>query len=205
MINIIADSDIVKLTKMGDLDMSKPASGLMGLLKRLKPTAKASKSGESQMKTLRRLPKILRLIPGKSQDLRNWFLSMQYWLGGSDDNIEQMVRMLVSRYAKGQDWKPVKIAAPIEYPDVGVYHPDLPGHHISTNLADLPCPTAPVATVGILMLRSYILSSDCAHYDAVIRAFEAKGLRVIPPLPVGWMVAPRSSSSSKAASMHWCR
>ena len=179
MINIIADSDIVKLTKMGDLDMSKPASGLMGLLKRLKPTGKATKSGESQMKTLRRLPKILRLIPGKSQDLRNWFLSMQYWLGGSDDNIEQMVRMLVSRYAKGQDWKPVKVAAPIEYPDCGVYHPDLPGHHISTNLAELPGPVAPVATIGILMLRSYILSSDCAHYDAVIRAFEAKNMRVI--------------------------
>jgi magnesium chelatase subunit H len=179
MINMIADSDIVKLTKMGDLDMSKPASGLMGLLKRLRPGAKASKSGESQMKTLRRLPKILRLIPGKSQDLRNWFLSMQYWLGGSDDNIEQMVRMLVSRYAKGQNWKPVKIVAPIEYPDVGVYHPDLPGHHISTDIADLPCPAAPVATVGILMLRSYILSSDCAHYDAVIRRFEQKGIRVI--------------------------
>jgi magnesium chelatase subunit H len=27
------------------------------------------------------------------------------------------------------------------------------------------------------MLRSYILASDTAHYDAVIRAFEAQGLR----------------------------
>ncbi|WP_342069455.1 magnesium chelatase subunit H [Yoonia algicola] len=185
MVNVIADSEIVKLTKMGDLDMSKPTSGLMALLKRLRPGAKASKSGESQMKTLRRLPKILRLIPGKSQDLRNWFLSMQYWLGGSDDNIEQMVRMLVSRYAKGQNWKPVKVLAPIEYPEVGVYHPDLPGHHISTDIADLPVPYEPVATVGILMLRSYILSSDCAHYDAVIRAFEAKGMRVIPAFAGG--------------------
>lgn len=185
MINVIADSEIVKLTKMGDLDMSKPTSGLMALLKRLRPGAKASKSGESQMKTLRRLPKILRLIPGKSQDLRNWFLSMQYWLGGSDDNIEQMVRMLVSRYAKGQDWKPVKVLAPIEYPEVGVYHPDLPGHHISTDIADLPAPHGAVATIGILMLRSYILSSDCAHYDAVIRAFEEKGMRVIPAFAGG--------------------
>ena len=46
---------------------------------------------------LRRLPKILRFIPGKAQDMRAWFLSMQYWLGGSDDNIESMVRYLVSR------------------------------------------------------------------------------------------------------------
>jgi cobalamin biosynthesis Mg chelatase CobN len=51
------------------------------------------------MKLLRRLPKILKFIPGKAQDLRAWFLTMQYWLGGSDDNVEQMVRFLVGTYA----------------------------------------------------------------------------------------------------------
>ena len=39
------------------------------------------------MKILRRLPQILKFLPGKAQDLRNYFLTMQYWLGGSDDNI----------------------------------------------------------------------------------------------------------------------
>ncbi|MDP5086668.1 MAG: magnesium chelatase subunit H [Yoonia sp.] len=186
MINVIADSSIVKLTKMGDLDMSKPASGAMALLKKLRPQqSKGNQSGKSHMKTLRTLPKILRLIPGKSQDLRNWFLSMQYWLGGSDDNIEQMIRMLVSRYAVGQSWKPMKAKPPIEYPEVGVYHPDLPGQHISTDAADLPRPENAVATIGMLMLRSYILSSDTAHYDAVIRAFEEKGMAVIPAFAGG--------------------
>jgi magnesium chelatase subunit H len=42
-----------------------------------------------------------------------------------------------------------------------------------------------VATIGMLMLRSYILSGDTAHYDAVIAAFEAKGLRVIPAFAGG--------------------
>ncbi len=186
MINVIADSEIVKLTKMGDLDMSKPASGAMALMKKLRGSGKPdAKSGEKQMKTLRRLPKILRLIPGKAQDLRNWFLSMQYWLGGSDDNIEQMIRMLVSRYATGQTWKPVKAKPPIDYPDVGVYHPDLPGTHISTDAHDLPRPAGAVATVGLLMLRSYILSSDCDHYNAVIRAFESKGIACIPAFAGG--------------------
>ena len=105
-------------------------------------------SGKSKMKTLRRLPKILRLIPGKSQDLRNWFLSMQYWLGGSDENIEQMIRLLVSRYAVGQSWAPVKALPPIEYPEVGVYHPNLPAPHILTDLTDLPRLPQPIATVG---------------------------------------------------------
>ena len=100
MLGVIADSEIVKLTRMGDLDMSKPASGAMALLKKLRGKNQPSAdSGAKQMRALRRLPKILKLIPGKAQDLRAWFLSMQYWLGGSDDNIEQMIRFLIGRYA----------------------------------------------------------------------------------------------------------
>ena len=101
MLGVIADAEIVKLTRMGDLDMSKPASGAMALMKKLRGSSKASaSSGAKQMKTLRRLPKILKLIPGKAQDLRAWFLCMQYWLGGSDDNVEQMIRFLIGRYAE---------------------------------------------------------------------------------------------------------
>ena len=110
---------------------------------------------------------------------------MQYWLGGSDDNVEQMIRFLIGRYAARPDWQGAKADAPIEYPDVGLYHPDLPDHHIVTDLDHLPAPDAPVATVGLLMLRSYILASDCAHYDAVIRSFEDKGMRVIPAFAGG--------------------
>ena len=69
---------------------------MMALLKRLRGSQEPARhSGEKQMEMLRRLPKILRFIPGKAQDLRAWFLSMQYWLGGSDDNIESMIRFLV--------------------------------------------------------------------------------------------------------------
>lgn len=186
MLGVIADAEIVKLTRMGDLDMSKPASGAMALMKKLRGSSKASaSSGAKQMKTLRRLPKILKLIPGKAQDLRAWFLCMQYWLGGSDDNVEQMIRFLIGRYADRSDWRGAQADLPIEYPDVGLYHPDLPDHHIVTDLADLPAPAVPVATVGLLMMRSYILASDCAHYDAVIRSFEAKGMRVIPAFAGG--------------------
>ena len=186
MVGVIADAEIVKMTRMGDLDMSKPASGAMALMKKLRGSSKASaQSGAKQMKTLRRLPKILKLIPGKAQDLRAWFLCMQYWLGGSDDNVEQMIRFMIGRYATRADWHGATADLPIEYPDVGLYHPDLPDHHIVTDLRDLPTPAVPVATVGLLMLRSYILASDCAHYDAVIRAFEEKGVAVIPAFAGG--------------------
>ena len=184
MAGIIADQEIVQLTKMGDLDMMRPATGAMALLKKLKPAKKSGGAGAGQMKMLRRIPKILRLIPGKSQDLRAWFLTMQYWLGGSDDNIESLVRFLISRYASRPEWRGVQADAPVEYPEVGLYHPDLPDHHITTDLSDLPLKgTGP--TIGIVMLRSYILASDTAHYDHVIRTFEAQGMRVIPAFAGG--------------------
>ncbi|MEM9966945.1 MAG: cobaltochelatase subunit CobN [Pseudomonadota bacterium] len=184
MVGIIADQEIVQLTRMGDLDMSRPASGAMAWLKKLKPKREAGSAAVSQMKMLRRLPKILRLIPGKSQDLRAWFLAMQYWLGGSDENIENLVRFLIARYASRSEWRGAAVDLPIEYPDVGLYHPDLPGTHITTDLHDLP-KRGSGSTVGILMLRSYILAGDTAHYARVIRDFEAQGMRVIPAFAGG--------------------
>ncbi|MEM9344888.1 MAG: cobaltochelatase subunit CobN [Pseudomonadota bacterium] len=180
MIGIIADPAIVKLTRMGDLDMAKPASGAMALLKRLRGSSKPSaSSGRKQMRILRRLPKILKWIPGKAQDLRAWFLTMQYWLGGSDENMERMVRFLVSRYSTRADWQGGAAEAPVEYPEVGIYHPLLPGR-IGTDARQLPMPEVLTGTVGLLLLRSYVLSGDTAHYDAVIEALQAKGLRCIP-------------------------
>jgi magnesium chelatase subunit H len=185
MVGVIADPQIVKLTKMGDLDMSKPASGAMAFLKKLRGNSQPSaSSGQKQMALLRRLPKILRWIPGKAQDMRAWFLSMQYWLGGSDDNLEAMIRFLVSRYATNPEWRKVKAAEPIDYPEVGLYHPALKSR-ITTDPRDLPRPKGAQATVGLLMLRSYILSGDTAHYDAVIRAFEAKGIACLPAFAGG--------------------
>ncbi|MDU9006639.1 magnesium chelatase subunit H [Sedimentitalea todarodis] len=185
MIGIIADSVIVKLTRMGTLDMSAPESGVRKLLKKLRGAGKPSvESGARKMRMLRRLPRILRLIPGKAQDLRAWFLSMQYWLGASDDNIEAMVRFLISRYCGIETWRGIKAAEPLAYPDTGLYHPDLPGR-ITTDINDLPAPAKPLATVGLLMMRSYVLSGDTDHYDAVIRSLEAVGLRVLPAFAGG--------------------
>ena len=69
-------------------------------------------------------------------------------------------------------------------PKWALYHPDLPGHHITTDIADLPQEGAG-PTIGLAMLRSYILAGDTAHFDHVIRRFEAAGMRVIPAFAGG--------------------
>ena len=196
MVCIMSSPQVMQLTRMGKYDASKQAGGLIGLLKKLRPSAKpnavqsekASSAGAKQMAMLRRLPKLLRFIPGSAQDVRIFFLVMQYWLAGSDRNLTSMVQLLVKRYAQnerarlGEAYQPHE---PEEYPEVGVYHPRM-ASRLSDRWQDLPQRgKASQPAVGLLMLRSYLLAGNTAHYDAVIAALEAKGLRVIPAYASG--------------------
>ena len=52
-------------------------------------------------------------------------------------------------------------------------------------MSKLPAAKQIVGTVGLLMLRSYLLGRDTGHYDGMIRTLEANGLRVIPAFANG--------------------
>jgi magnesium chelatase subunit H len=183
--------EVVSLTRMGGFDMGKPATGLMALLKRLRGNKeKAQTGGAAQMRMLRRLPKILRFIPGNAQDVRAYFLTLQYWLGGSEENLFHMVTNLVNRYAAGEREvlkTKEKLVEPVIYPDNGIYHPRLKGR-MSESINDLPKLVSDKKSkgrVGLLLLRSYILAGNTLHYDSVIAAIEAQGLQVLPIFAVG--------------------
>ncbi|MGF1561981.1 MAG: DUF3479 domain-containing protein, partial [Geminicoccaceae bacterium] len=103
MIGCIAAAEVIKLTRMGRFAMDGKQSGITALLKRLRGSKKpGASSGEKQVAMLKRLPKILRFIPGTAQDVRAYFLTMQYWLAGSSANIANLVRFLIDRYADGE-------------------------------------------------------------------------------------------------------
>ena len=200
MVCAMSAAEVTKLTRMGKFDMSAPATGAMAFLKRLrgKPPGKddgnKTTAGAQQMKTLRMLPKILRFIPGTAQDVRAYFLTLQYWLAGSQENIAHMVHFLVDRYAQGPRQQlrgAVKTHEPVVYPEVGVYHPQM--RHASAvglmaaTLAALPrvATGGTRGTVGLLLMRSYLLAGNADHYNGVITALEARGLRVIPAFSTG--------------------
>jgi len=197
MVCAMSAAEVMKLTRMGKFDMGAPASGPLALLKRLrgKPEAKGNEAGvkatagAQQMKMLRRLPKILRFIPGTAQDVRAYFLTLQYWLAGSEANVASMVQLLVDRYADGPRKAlrgVVKPPAPVEYPEVGVYHPRMAAR-MSPRLDDLPrvATSGKRGSVGLLLMRSYLLAGNTDHYDGVITAMEARGLRVVPAFATG--------------------
>ncbi len=179
--------EVVRLTKMGRYSMSEAQGGTLALLKRLRGSRTGTQSaGARQMAMLRRLPQILRFIPGAAQDVRAYFLTLQYWLGGSDENIANLVRLLVDRYADGPRRAlrgMLRVAAPVLYPEIGVYHPRIAGR-IAERVDALPGKDAQ-GTVGLLLLRSYLLARNTGHYDGVIAALEARGLRVVPVFATG--------------------
>ena len=188
MIGCMSAAEVVKLTRVGKFDMSGEALGAIAWLKKLRGNRKGtSPGGKGEMKMLRQLPKLLRFIPGTAQDMRAYFLTLQYWLAGSEQNIVNMIRLLVDRYADGPRRGlrgVVKAAAPVEYADIGVYHPRMKDR-IADAAEALPGITNERGAVGILLLRSYLLAGNSGHYDGVIAAFEAKGLRVIPAFASG--------------------
>ena len=191
MICMASAAEIVKLTRLGNFDMSKPASGPMALLKKLRGNSgskeKSAPGGAAQMKMLRRIPQMLRFIPGTAQDVRSYFMTLQYWLGGSDENVLNLIRHVVDRGVDGPRRVlrgVVKVQPPIDYPEVGVYHPRLAGR-FAEDAAMLPAPQGATRTVGVLVLRSYLLSNNAGHYDGVIAALEAQGMRVITAFAAG--------------------
>jgi magnesium chelatase subunit H len=225
VVAFLAAGEVIRQTRLGRFEMGGPQSAAIRLLKKLRGSDKPNQSsGAKQLKMLRRLPRILKFIPGTAQDVRNYFLGMQYWLAGSEENVGGLIAHLVSRYAAGpratlRDALAVK--APVEYPDVGLYHPRLPGgigaDVVAVRKASLAyrsgacertgkacpadCPRSGAAvqhaipariaalakgrTVGVLLMRAYVLSGDRAHYDGVIEALEARGLVVVPAFAAG--------------------
>ncbi|MEM7026605.1 MAG: magnesium chelatase subunit H [Pseudomonadota bacterium] len=191
LVGAMSAREIMRLTRIGSFVMGAPQSGAIALLKKLsgaKNKNKNASSGAGQMAMLRRIPRILRFIPGKAQDVRAYFLTLQYWLAGSDENVANMVRLLINRYASGprSDLKDsLKVGDPAEYPDVGIYHPAIKSR-ITDSIKSLPVKAKNKrGTVGLLVMRSYILAGNTRHYDAVIESFEEKGINVIPVFSSG--------------------
>src|ERR1700750_3074558 len=159
------------------------------MLKRLRGSGRRGvSSGQGQMKMLQRMPRLLRFIPGKAQDLRAYFLTLQYWLAGSEQNFANLVRFLINGYADGPRARlrgSLSVAEPVSYPELGLYHQKL-AKKIVTRLDQLPRPQEkPAGRVGVLLMRSYLLAGNTAHYDGVLDALQAKGLKVIPAFACG--------------------
>ena len=125
-----------QLTKLGRFKMDgtqgslvEPAEELAGQ-QVLRRDVQNATAGAQQLAMLKRIPKILRFIPGSAQDVRAYFLSCN--TGWQDPKRTSAISCASSHRAIADGPRKALCAklrydAPKSYPEVGVYHPRLPG------------------------------------------------------------------------------
>jgi magnesium chelatase subunit H len=184
--------EVMRLNKMGSFNMAnlgQSKSAIAQFMRKRKEKA-GSSFQDSMLKVVQTLPKILKYMPmDKAQDARNFMLSFQYWLGGSERNLENFLLMLAQHYIPAAKGK-LNVGEPVTYPDMGIWHPIAPKmfedieeylnwyndrRDISDDLKD---PLAPC--VGLVLARTHLVTGDDAHYVAIVQELESQGARVIP-------------------------
>ncbi len=184
---ITSQPNLIYTTKIGKLVFKKKEEdeeegGFSSLMKKFRPK-KRGHGGESQrqLAMMRNLGKVMAHIPGKARDLHTYIAAHEYWLNCSSENIYRLFCLLIDRYVPGYAKKLPQQDA-LRYPTAALYHPDAP-----EPFSDMVSYTKwrrtrrerfPNGTVGMLSLRTVILSGNTAHLDALIRSIEARGIEV---------------------------
>ncbi|KAM1717236.1 hypothetical protein COP2_025377 [Malus domestica] len=183
--------EVMRLNKLGSFSMSQLGQSKSPFFQLFKRKKQSPGFADSMLKLVRTLPKVLKYLPSdKAQDARLYILSLQFWLGGSPDNLQNFVKMISGSYVPALKGKKIPYSDPVLFLDTGIWHPLAPcmyddvkeylnwyGTRKDAN-EKLKSPNAPV--VGLILQRSHIVTGDESHYVAVIMGLEARGAKVIP-------------------------
>jgi len=183
---ITSNPALITQTRVGKFSLRKPkkeAPEEKSLFKqwaaKLMPKQKHGES-QRQLALVRNVSKVMKYIPGKARDIHTFIAAHQFWLNGSQENMERFLSLLVDRYTPG--WKgKLPQEEPLFYPDAAICHPE----------AAEPFFTAPQflewerkhkstlnnGEVIILAMRSTVLGKNMDHLNYLVRSFEAKGIK----------------------------
>jgi len=182
--------EVMRLNKLGSFSMTQlgqSKSAISQFMRKRKEAGGASFQ-DAMLKLLNTLPTVLKYLPiEKAQDARSFMLSFQYWLGGTPDNLKNLLLMLADKYvypiSEGER-ADINVLDPVVFPDLGIWHPLAPAMfedikeylNWSNSRSDLG--SGPL--IGLVLQRSHIVTGDDAHYVALIQELEYRGARVIP-------------------------
>ncbi|THG14934.1 hypothetical protein TEA_018943 [Camellia sinensis var. sinensis] len=183
--------EVMRLNKLGSFSMSQLGQSKSPFFQLFKRKKQSAGFAESMLKLVRTLPKVLKYLPSdKAQDARLYILSLQFWLGGSPDNLVNFLKMISGSYVPALKGMKIQYSDPVLFLDSGIWHPLAPcmyddvkeylnwyGTRRDAN-ERIKGPNAPV--IGLVLQRSHIVTGDESHYVAVIMELEAKGAKVIP-------------------------
>lgn len=185
--------EVMRLNKLGTFSMSQLGQSKSAIAQFMRKKRKENVGGfeEGMLKLIRTLPKVLKYLPtDKAQDARNFMMSLQFWLGGSPENLENFLIMISNAYVPSLKGKQLEFNDPVVFLDTGIWHPLAPSMYDDVkeylNWYDtrrdanpkLKGPDAPI--VGLILQRSHIVTGDDGHYAAVVMELEAQGAKVVP-------------------------
>jgi magnesium chelatase subunit H len=148
------------------------------------------------LRLVERLPALLRIVPGagRLRDLKHYLYLFCYFLQPTPTNIRSMLLYAVKHYARDERIASARIEVPPPetMPSVGLYHPDAPALFSSYKAyrvwyekrgrKNARLSLDPSRTIGLLLMRTQIVSGTRRHYDGLIRAIEAEGLATLPAI-----------------------
>ena len=180
---------VMKLNKLGTFSMSQLGQSKSVIGDFIKSARQNNDNfEEGLLKLVRTLPKVLKYLPSdKAQDARNFVNSLQYWLGGNAENLENLILNTAQNYIP--EFKSVDFAAaePELFPEVGIWHPVAPNMYedlkeylnwYDTRKDITFEKDAPI--IGLVLQRSHLVTGDEGHYAGVVSELEARGAKVVP-------------------------
>ena len=185
--------EVMRLNKLGTFSMSQLGQSRSAIAEFMKKKRKENGSGfeESMLKLIRTLPKVLKYLPSdKAQDARNFMMSLQFWLGGSPENLENFLIMISGAYVPELISQKMKYKDPVVFLDTGIWHPLAPTMYDDVKeylnwygtrrdaTPKLKDSSAPV--IGVILQRSHIVTGDDGHYTSVVMELESRGAKVVP-------------------------
>ncbi|KAI0501259.1 hypothetical protein KFK09_016202 [Dendrobium nobile] len=104
--------EVMRLNKLGSFSMSQLGQSKSPFFQLFNRKKQGAGFAESMLKLVRTLPKVLKYLPSdKAQDAGLYILSLQFWLGGSQENLENFLKMISGSYI------PTLKTTKIEYSD----------------------------------------------------------------------------------------
>lgn len=132
-----------------------------------------------QLVLARNIGKIMKYLPGKAQDIHTFMVAHQFWLNGSEENMERFLSLIADRYVPGWAGKlPQK--DPIFYPETALCHPESPEPFLAApsfrQWARRHKPALQKGPVVILSMRSTVLGKNMQHIEQLLHELESRGI-----------------------------
>lgn len=182
--------EIMALNKVGDYAVS----GKGGMPEPIKRVARLLVKGREEdtlygyTRLMKLMQTMMRFMPDKARDFRNWMTVNIYWNQPLPGNIINMFRLIAREYFG----RLLPVEPVVEVPMMGLYHPDAPGFFKDVksfrdwerSFNPKSKTQNPKSTVGLLFFRKHLVQ-ERGYIDDVIRAFENAGLSALPMFVAG--------------------